>query len=77
MGFKEWIQRYRNESSQIGLLAGDIALDVDFPNANDIDVLVKYLEHKEATTEYINALRLAWYNYCGEQTPSSTRSSWT
>lgn len=55
--FKEWLDRQRHTALESGVLARDVALDPDWPDSDDLDDLVRYLDWKGASEEAVARLR--------------------
>jgi uncharacterized protein YozE (UPF0346 family) len=61
--FRSWIFQCRREDSPFGDLARDILEDIDFPEGNDYDTILEYLESCHACPECIETFEEAYEAY--------------
>ncbi|MCX4826597.1 YozE family protein [Streptomyces sp. NBC_01142] len=55
--FKQWLEEQRHTTLESGVLARDVAADPDWPDSDDLEDLVLYLDWKGASDEAVARLR--------------------
>lgn len=61
--FKTWIANFREVDLPIGDFANDIAADKDFPDEEQIEILIDYLVNHKFDSEQIEMFINIWQFY--------------
>lgn len=69
MTFKQWLLRFDAANLPIGDIAREVKHDTDFPENNNLDAILNYLEEKGACDAVIVAFKHAWDDYLSEYGP--------
>lgn len=63
ISFKNWLIKFQSDANPIGDLSRDISKDSQFPNSNNREIILKYLQAKNPKNGVIETFKKAWQAY--------------